>query len=52
VGVRTSTTWLSERVADRNFVYYGDNKDWLVSRTVGSKVNVTTGVSIQIAIGV
>jgi hypothetical protein len=39
--------------ADRNFVYYGDNKDWLITENlIGSKVNVTTGVSIQVAIGV
>ena len=39
--------------ADRNFVYYGDNKDWLINENlIGSKVNVTTGVSIQVAIGV
>jgi hypothetical protein len=38
---------------DRNFVYYGDNKDWLITENaIGSKVNVSTGVSIQVAIGV
>jgi hypothetical protein len=38
---------------DRNFVYYGDNKDWnLTENAIGSKVNVNTGVSIQVAIGV
>jgi hypothetical protein len=39
--------------ADRNFVYYGDNKDWLINENlIGSKINATTGVSIQVAIGV
>jgi hypothetical protein len=38
---------------DRNFVYYGDNKDWLITENaVGSKINVATGASIQVAIGV
>jgi hypothetical protein len=39
--------------ADRNFVYYGDQKDWLITENaIGSKVNVATGASIQVAIGV
>lgn len=39
--------------ADRNFVYYGDQKDWLITENaVGSKVNVATGAGIQVAIGV
>jgi hypothetical protein len=39
--------------ADRNFVYYGDQKDWtLTENAIGSKVNVATGASIQVAIGV
>lgn len=39
--------------ADRNFVYYGDQKDWLITENaVGSKINVATGASIQVAIGV
>jgi hypothetical protein len=34
-------------------VYYGDQKDWLITENaIGSKVNVSTGVSIQVAIGV
>jgi len=38
---------------DRNFVYYGDNKDWIVTENaIGSKINVSTGASIQVAIGV
>ena len=38
---------------DRNFVYYGDQKDWLITENaIGSKVNVATGASIQVAIGV
>jgi hypothetical protein len=37
----------------RNFVYYGDNKDWLVQdNAVGSKLNLNTGVSMQASIGV
>jgi hypothetical protein len=47
-GTNCPGTWL-----DRNFVYYGDNKDWLITENaIGSKVNVNTGVSIQVAIGV
>jgi hypothetical protein len=39
--------------ADRNFVYYGDQKDWLITENaIGSKVNVATGAGIQVAIGV
>jgi hypothetical protein len=38
---------------DRNFVYYGDNKDWIVAENaVGSKLDLNTGVSMQAAIGV
>jgi hypothetical protein len=38
---------------DRNFVYYGDFKDWaLTENLIGSKINVNTGASIQIAVGV
>ncbi|HEX6791050.1 MAG TPA: T9SS type A sorting domain-containing protein [Candidatus Krumholzibacteria bacterium] len=49
----TSNTGCPSAWADRNFVYYGDNKDWLINENlIGSKVNVTTGVSIQVAIGV
>ena len=39
--------------ADRNFVYYGDNKDWLITENaIGTKINVATGDAIQVAIGV
>jgi len=38
---------------DRNFVYYGDNKDWIVAENaVGSKLDLNLGVSMQAAIGV
>jgi len=38
---------------DRNFVYYGDEKVWLNTEdAIGSKINVATGASIQVAIGV
>lgn len=39
--------------ADRNFVYYGDGKNWQINENlIGSKVNVATGAAIQVAIGV
>ncbi|HKW12846.1 MAG TPA: T9SS type A sorting domain-containing protein [Candidatus Krumholzibacteria bacterium] len=39
--------------ADRNFVYYGDAKNWQIDENlIGSKVNVATGASIQVAWGV
>jgi len=38
---------------DRNFVYYGNNKDWIVAENpVGSKLDLNAGVSMQAAIGV
>jgi hypothetical protein len=38
---------------DRNFVYYSNNKAWTVTENaIGSKINVATGASIQVAIGV
>ncbi|HET6348730.1 MAG TPA: hypothetical protein VFH88_06560, partial [Candidatus Krumholzibacteria bacterium] len=38
---------------DRSLVYYGDGKDWAgVENALGSKVNLSTGSAIQVAIGV
>jgi hypothetical protein len=38
---------------DRNFVYYGNNNDWIVAENaVGSKLDLNAGVSMQAAIGV
>jgi hypothetical protein len=49
----TNTSNCPSAWQDRNFVYYGDNKDWLITENaIGSKVNVATGQSIQVAIGV
>ena len=38
---------------DRNFVHFGDSKDWfVVDQPIGSKVDTANGVSLQVALGV
>jgi hypothetical protein len=38
---------------DRNFVYYGEDKAWVIfDNQIGTKINVLTGDAIQVAIGV
>jgi len=53
-GVRTTdNTGCASGWKDRNYVYYGGQKDWLQNlQAVGDLLNLTTGVSMNIRLGV